>query len=125
MKKHPKYKDGKVLIAYCKYLLGDKENALKEIEKIYDKDKLDVALCCLAVIYTSKKEFEKALKTCDKIQEQDSDTDIIRAYIYKKMCDISNSEKYLTLAVEKDEKKRTKEKLIKVFEYSSQVKFDE
>ena len=36
-----------------------------------------------------------------------------------------NSEKYLTLAVEKDEKKRTKEKLIKVFEYSSQVKFDE
>ena len=125
LKKYPKYKDGKVLIAYCKYLLGDKENALKEIEKIYDKDKLDVALCCLAVIYTSKKEFEKALKTCDEIQEQDSDTDIIRAYIYKKMCDISNSEKYLTLAVEKDEKKRTKEKLIKVFEYSSQVKFDE
>lgn len=112
------------MIAYCKYLLGDKENALKEIEKIYDKDKIDVALCCLAVIYTSKKEFEKALKTCDEIQEQDSDTDIIRAYIYKKMCDISNSEKYLTLAVEKDEKKRTKEKLIKVFEYSSQVKFD-
>lgn len=110
------------MIAYCKYLLGDKEKALKEIEKIYDKDN---ALCCLAVIYTSKKEFEKALKTCDEIQEQDSDTDIIRAYIYKKMCDISNSEKYLTLAVEKDEKKRSKEKLIKVFEYSSQVKFDE
>lgn len=125
LKKYPKYKEGKVLIAYCKYLLGDKKNALKEIEKNYDKDKLDVALCCLAVIYTSKKEFEKALKTCDEIQEQDSDTDIIRAYIYKKMCDISNSEKYLTLAVEKDEKKRSKEKLIKVFEYSSQVKFDE
>lgn len=125
LKKYPKYKEGKVLIAYCKYLLGDKENALKEIEKNYDKDKLDVALCCLAVIYTTKKEFEKALKTCDEIQEQDSDTDIIRAYIYKKMCDDSNSEKYLTLAVEKDEKKRTKEKLIKKFEYSSQVKFDE
>ncbi len=125
LKKYPKYKDGKVLIAYCKYLLGEKEKALKEIEKIYDKDKLDVALCCLAVIYTSKKEFEKALETCDKIQEQDADTDIIRAYIYKKMGDTTNSEKYLTLAVEKDEKKRTKEKLINVFEYSSQVKFDE
>ena len=124
LKKYPKYKDGKVLIAYCKYLQGQ-EKALKEIENIYNKEKLDVALCCLAVIYTTKKEFEKALKTCDEIQEQDSDTDIIRAYIYKKMCDISNSEKYLTLAVEKDEKKRTKEKLIKKFEYSSQVKFDE
>lgn len=40
------------------------------------------------------------------------------------MGDDSNSEKYLNLAVEKDEKKRTKEKLIKSFEYSSQVKFD-
>lgn len=125
LKKYPKYKDGKVLIAYCKYLLEGKEKTLKEIEKIYEKERLDVALCCLAVIYTSKKEFEKALETCAKIQKQDADTDVIRAYIYKKMGDCGNSEKYLSLAVEKDEKKRNKEKLIKVFEYSSQVKFDE
>lgn len=58
------------------------------------------------------------------IQEQNADTDVIRAFIYKKMGDDSNPEKYLNLAVEKDEKKRTKEKLIKGFEYSSQVKFD-
>ena len=124
LKKYPKYKDGKVLIAYCKYLLGDKEKALKEIEKIYDNEKIDVALCCLAVIYTNQKDFEKALKTCDKIQEQDADTEVIRAYIYKKMGDSSNSEKYLNLAVEKDEKKESKEELIKRFEYCSQVKFD-
>lgn len=124
LKKYPKYNDGKVLIIYCKYLLGNKENALKELENLYAKEKYDVALCCLAVIYANNKEFEKALKTCDKIQEQDADTDVIRAYIYKKMGDSSNSEKYLNLAVEKDEKKESKEELIKRFEYCSQVKFD-
>lgn len=124
LKKYPEYKGGKVLIAYCKYLLGDKTKALKEIENIYNNEKLDVALDCLSIIYTNKIEYEKALETCDKIQKQDADTDIIRAYIYKKMDDLSNSEKYLNLAVENDERKRTKEKLIKDFEYSSQVKFD-
>lgn len=124
LKKYPEYKEGKVLIAYCRYLLGDKEKSLKEIENIYNNEKLDVALNCLSVIYTSKNEFEKALETCDKIQKQDADTDIIRAYIYKKMGDLSNSEKYLNSAIENDERKRTKEKLIKDFEYSSQVKFD-
>lgn len=124
LKKYPEYKDGKVLITYCKYILGDKAKALKEIENIYNNEKLDVALNCLSIIYTNKNEYEKALETCDKIQKQDADTDIIRAYIYKKMDDLSNSEKYLNLAVENDERKRTKEKLIKDFEYSSQVKFD-
>ena len=123
LKKFPEYSVLKVLIAYCKYLQGQ-EKALKELENIYNKEKLDVALCCLATIYTTKKEFEKALESCDKIQEQNADTDVIRAFIYKKMGDDLNSEKYLNLAVEKDEKKRTKEKLIKGFEYSSQVKFD-
>lgn len=123
LKKFPEYSGLKVLTAYCKYLQGQ-EKALKELENIYKKEKLDVALCCLATIYTTKKEFEKALESCDKIQEQNADTDVIRAFIYKKMGDDSNSEKYLNLAVEKDEKKRTKEKLIKGFEYSSQVKFD-
>lgn len=123
LKKFPEYSGLKVLIAYCKYLQGQ-EKALKELENIYNKEKFDVALCCLATIYTTKKEFEKALEYCDKIQEQNADTDVIRAFIYKKMGDDSNSEKYLNLAVEKDEKKRTKEKLIKGFEYSSQVKFD-
>lgn len=69
-------------------------------------------------------EYKEALETCDKIQKQDADTDVIRAYIYKKMDDNVNSEKYLNLAVEKDEKKRSKEILIKEFEYSSQLKFD-
>ena len=123
LKKFPEHSGLKVLIAYCKYLQGQ-EKALKELENIYNKEKIDVALCCLATIYTTKKEFEKALESCDKIQEQNADTDVIRAFIYKKMGDDSNSEKYLNLAVEKDEKKRTKEKLIKSFEYSSQVKFD-
>lgn len=124
LKKYPEYKVGKVLIAYCKYLLGDKVKALKEIENIYNNEKLDVALNCLSIIYTSKNEYEKALESCDKIQKQDADTDIIRAYIYKKMGDLSNSEKYLNSAIKNDEEKRTKEKLIKDFEYSSQVKFD-
>ena len=124
LKKYPEYKDGKVLITYCKYILGDKAKALKEIENIYNNEKLDVALNCLSIIYTNKNEYEKALETCDKIQKQDADTDIIRAYIYKKMGDLSNSEKYLNSAIENDERKRTKEKLIKDFEYSSQVKFD-
>ncbi len=124
LKKYPEYQEGKVLITYSKYLLGDKAKALKEIENIYNKEKFDVALCCLATIYTTKNEFEKALESCDKIQKQNADTDIIRAYIYKKMGDLSNSEKYLSSAVEKDERKRTKEQLIKEFEYSSQVKFD-
>lgn len=124
LKKYPEYKNGKVLISYCKYLLGDKKKALKEIENIYNNEKLDLALCCLSVIYTSKKEYEKALETCNKIQEQDADIDIIRAYIYEKMGDVLNSDKYLNLAVETDEKKRTKEWLIKDFEYSSQVNFD-
>lgn len=124
LKKYPEYENGKVLISYCKYLLGDNKRALKEIENIYSHEKLDLALCCLSVIYTSKKEYEKALETCNKIQEQDADIDIIRAYIYKKMGDVLNSDKYLNLAVETDEKKRTKEWLIKDFEYSSQVSFD-
>lgn len=124
LKKDPEYENGKVLISYCKYLLGDNKRALKEIENIYSHEKLDLALCCLSVIYTSKKEYEKALETCNKIQEQDADIDIIRAYIYKKMGDVLNSDKYLNLAVETDEKKRTKEWLIKDFEYSSQVNFD-
>lgn len=124
LKKYPEYENGKVLISYCKYLLGDNKRALKEIENIYSHEKLDLALCCLSVIYTSKKEYEKALETCNKIQEQDADIDIIRAYIYKKMGDVLNSDKYLNLAVETDEKKRTKEWLIKDFEYSSQVNFD-
>lgn len=124
LKKYPEYENGKVLISYCKYLLGDNRRALKEIENIYSHEKLDLALCCLSVIYTSKKEYEKALETCNKIQEQDADIDIIRAYIYKKMGDVLNSDKYLNLAVETDEKKRTKEWLIKDFEYSSQVNFD-
>lgn len=124
LKKYPEYENGKVLISYCKYLLGDNRRALKEIENIYSHEKLDLALCCLSVIYTSKKEYEKALETCNKIQEQDADIDIIRAYIYKKMGDVLNSDKYLNLAVETDEKKRTKEWLIKDFEYSSQVSFD-
>lgn len=124
LKKYPEYENGKVLISYCKYLLGDNKRALKEIENIYSHEKLDLALCCLSVIYTSKKEYEKALETCNKIQEQDADIDIIRAYIYKKMGDVLNSDKYLNLAVEADEKKRTKEWLIKDFEYSSQVSFD-
>ena len=118
LKKYPEYENGKVLISYCKYLLGDNKRALKEIENIYSHEKLDLALCCLSVIYTSKKEYEKALETCNKIQEQDADIDIIRAYIYKKMGDVLNSDKYLNLAVETDEKKRTKEWLIKDFEYS-------
>lgn len=124
LKKYPEYENGKVLISYCKYLLGDNKRALKEIENIYNHEKLDLALCCLSTIYTSKKEYEKALETCNKIQEQDADIDIIRAYIYKKMGDVLNSDKYLNLAVETDEKKRTKEWLIKDFEYSSQVSFD-
>lgn len=124
LKKYPEYENGKVLISYCKYLLGDNKRALKEIENIYSHEKLDLALCCLSVIYTSKKEYEKALETCNKIQEQDADIDIIRAYIYKKMGDVLNSDKYLNLAVETDEKKRTKEWFIKDFEYSSQVSFD-
>lgn len=124
LKKYPEYENGKVLISYCKYLLGDNKRALKEIENIYSHEKLDLALCCLSVIYTSKKEYEKAIETCNKIQEQDADIDIIRAYIYKKMGDVLNSDKYLNLAVETDKKKRTKEWLIKDFEYSSQVSFD-
>ncbi len=124
LKKYPEYENGKVLISYCKYLLGDNKRALKEIENIYSHEKLDLALCCLSVIYTSKKEYEKALETCNKIQEQDADIVIIRAYIYKKMGDVLNSDKYLNLAVETDKKKRTKEWLIKDFEYSSQVNFD-
>lgn len=124
LKKYPEYKDGKVLISYCKYLLGGSKRALKEIEDIYNNEKLELALYCLSVIYTSKNEYEKALETCNKIQEQNADIDIIRAYIYKKMGDVLNSDKYLNLAVENDEKKRTKEWLIKDFEYSSQVKFD-